>query len=247
MLDGDTKSPLIFVRTMPMSCPYLKGQIERRLITDISTIEGKKSHDLLANAGFRRTQHISYRPACPNCSACKPIRVRVEDFKSTSSFRRIHKKNTDLIQEWKEPRVTKEQFELFQSYQHSRHGGGEMGLMDYVDFGEMVERSPIETRLLEHRKAQSKELVGVMLVDIQNNGYSAVYSFFDVTEPKRSLGTFLVLNLISGAAFDNLQYVYLGYWIENSPKMSYKTKFTPVEILTPDGWVKQKSTPKTFC
>ena len=243
MFDGDNRSPLVFVRTMPMSCPYIKGQIERRLITDISTIEGKKSHDLLANAGFRRTQHISYRHACPNCSACKPIRVRVKDFETTGSFRRIQKKNADLIHEWKEPKVTEEQFELFQSYQHSRHSGGEMGLMDYVSFGEMVERSPIETRLLEHRRAKSKELIGVMLVDIQNNGYSAVYSFFDVTEPKRSLGSFLVLNLISEAAFDNLQYVYLGYWIENSPKMSYKTKFTPVEIFTPDGWVKHKSTP----
>jgi arginine-tRNA-protein transferase len=153
------------------------------------------------------------------------------------------KKNADLIHEWKEPKVTEEQFELFQSYQHLRHSGGEMGLMDYVSFGEMVERSPIETRLLEHRRAKSKELIGVMLVDIQNNGYSAVYSFFDVTEPKRSLGSFLVLNLICEAAFDNLQYVYLGYWVENSPKMSYKTKFTPVEIFTPDGWVKHKSTP----
>jgi arginine-tRNA-protein transferase len=210
MFDGTTAPPLIFVRTMPMSCPYIKGQVERRLVTDISTVRGRKSHDLLANAGFRRTQHISYKPACPNCNACKPIR---------------------------DPKVTKEQFTLFQTYQNSRHNGGDMGLMDFVDFGEMVERSPIETKLLEYRKGSSGELVAVMLVDIQNNGFSAVYSFFDVREPNRSLGTFLVLSLISEAMVDGLDYIYLGYWIEDSSKMSYKTRFSPAEILTSDGWI----------
>ena len=112
-----------------------------------------------------------------------------------------------------------------------------MGLMDFVDFGEMVERSPIETKLLEYRKASSGELVAVMLVDIQNKGFSAVYSFFDVSEPNRSLGIFLVLGLISEAVVDGLDYIYLGYWIENSSKMSYKTRFSPAEILTSDGWI----------
>jgi arginine-tRNA-protein transferase len=112
-----------------------------------------------------------------------------------------------------------------------------MGLMDFVDFGEMVERSPIETKLLEYRQESSGELLAVMLVDIQNNGFSAVYSFFDVKEPNRSLGTFLVLSLISKALVDGLEYIYLGYWIENSPKMSYKIRFSPAEILTPDGWI----------
>ena len=138
---------------------------------------------------------------------------------------------------WKEAKVTKEQFTLFQTYQNSRHNGGDMGLMDFVDFGEMVERSPIETKLLEYRKANSGELVAVMLVDIQNNGFSAVYSFFDDREPNRSLGTFLVLSLISEASVDGLDYIYLGYWIENSPKMSYKTRFSPAEILTSGGWI----------
>ena len=237
MFDGTTAPPLIFVRTMPMSCPYITGQVERRLVTDISTVRGRKSHDLLANAGFRRTQHISYKPACPNCNACKPIRVRVRDFTWKTSFRRIKNRNRDLIGEWKEAKVTKEQFKLFQTYQDSRHNGGDMGLMDFVDFGEMVEHSPIETKLLEYRKASSGELVAVMLVDIQNNGFSAVYSFFDDREPNRSLGTFLVLSLISEASVDGLDYIYLGYCIENSPKMSYKTRFSPAEILTSGGWI----------
>ena len=237
MFDGTTAPPLIFVRTMPMSCPYIKGQVERRLVTDISTVRGRKSHDLLANAGFRRTQHISYKPACPNCNACKPIRVRVNDFKWTASFRRIKNRNKDLVHEWKDAKVTDEQFTLFQAYQDARHDGGDMGLMDFVDFGEMVERSPIETKLLEYRKESSGELLAVMLVDIQNNGFSAVYSFFAVEEPNRSLGTFLVLSLISEALVDRLEYIYLGYWIENSPKMSYKVRFSPAEILTPDGWI----------
>jgi arginyl-tRNA--protein-N-Asp/Glu arginylyltransferase len=237
MVDVAITPPLVFVRTMPMPCPYIAGETERRLVTDISTSHGKESHDTLANAGFRRTQHLSYRPACPNCSACKPIRIQIANFNWTKSFRRIKNRNADLLQEWKEAKATDEQFLLFKNYQNLRHTGGDMGLMDYTDFGEMVERSPIETRILEHRKSTNGELVAVMLVDTQNNGYSAVYSFFDGTQPNRSLGTFLVLDLVRKGNLDELQYVYLGYWVENSSKMSYKIKFGPVEVLGSNGWI----------
>lgn len=236
MFDGTTAPPLVFFHTLPMPCPYLDGRTERRLVADISSRRGRVSHDVLARAGFRRTQHLCYRPACPSCTACVPIRVRAADFHWSRAFRRICNRNRDIVGTWSEGRATTEQFALFKRYQSSRHSDGEMSLMDYVDFGEMIERSPIETRVIEYREAPSGDLVGVMLVDLQDDGLSAVYSFFAAEQSERSLGSFMVLDLIERTVARGLEHVYLGYWIAETRKMAYKSRFHPVEILDESGW-----------
>ena len=206
MFDGTTTPPLVFFHTLPMPCPYLPDRIERRLVADISSRRGRSSHDVLARAGFRRTQHLCYRPACPNCKACLPIRVRAESFGWTRSFRRIMNRNRDITGTWRDARATTEQFILFKQYQSSRHADGEMGLMDYVDFGDMLERSPIDSRLIEHRRESDDKLIGVMLVDGQDDGLSAVYSFFSAEEQERGLGTFMVLDLVERAVSQGLPF-----------------------------------------
>jgi arginine-tRNA-protein transferase len=236
MFDGTTAPPLVFFHTLPMPCPYLANRTERRLVADISSRRGRISHDVLARAGFRRTQHLCYRPACPDCKACVPIRVRAVDFQWTRAFRRIRNRNQDIVGSWSEARATTEQFALFKEYQSSRHVNGEMSLMDYVDFGEMIERSPIDTRLIEYRERQTGDLVGAMLVDVQDDGLSAVYSFFTTDQPDRSLGSYMVLDLINRAVSRGLDHVYLGYWIAETRKMSYKSRFHPVEMLGENGW-----------
>jgi leucyl-tRNA---protein transferase len=236
MFDGTTTPPLVFFHTLPMPCPYLPDRIERRLVADISSRRGRGSHDALARAGFRRTQHLCYRPACPSCHACLPIRVRAADFEWSRSFRRSMNRNRDISGSWRDARATTEQFTLFKEYQSSRHAEGEMGLMDYVDFGDMIERSPIDSQLIEYRREPDDDLVGVMLVDVQDDGLSAVYSFFSADEPERGLGSFMVLDLIERAAGQGLSYVYLGYWIAETRKMSYKARFKPAEVLLDSEW-----------
>src|SRR5690606_24812711 len=137
--------------SLPMSCPYLPDREERRLVCDLSTRRGRHAHDALAHAGFRRTQHLAYRPACVGCAGCVPVRLRVTDFRWTRGHRRILKTNADLIGEAVPNEATREQFDLFSRYQVGRHGDGEMALMDYPDYAAMVERSPIETHLVEYR------------------------------------------------------------------------------------------------
>jgi arginyl-tRNA--protein-N-Asp/Glu arginylyltransferase len=236
MFDGTTTPPLVFFHTLPMPCPYLPDRVERRLVADISSRRGRSSHDALARAGFRRTQHLCYRPACPSCKSCLPIRVRVRDFEWTRSFRRTVNRNRDLAGTWADARATPEQFALFKRYQAARHTEGEMGLMDYVDFGDMIEHSPIDSRLLEYRRTSDGSLMGVMLVDVQDDGLSAVYSFFSDENPERGLGSFMVLDLVRRASAQPLPYVYLGYWIAETRKMSYKARFRPAEVLLDTGW-----------
>lgn len=236
MHDATLAPPLTFFHTLPMPCPYLPERQERRLVCDLSTRRGRHAHDTLARAGFRRTQHLAYRPACANCSACVPVRLRTADFRWTRGHRRVLKNNADLVFEVVPNEATREQFELFERYQVGRHGDGEMALMDYTDYAAMVERSPIDTGLIEYRDGRGN-LWAAVLIDQQDDGLSAVYSFFEPGAEKRALGRFMILDLVRQALVQGLPYVYLGYWVSGSRKMSYKTSYRPVERLSGNGWI----------
>ena len=224
-----------FMGTRTLPCPYIPGRVERKVVTDLATPDAMKLYDNLSRAGFRRSHSLAYRPACPGCTACVPVRIRVEDFDWSRSFRRITNRNADLTTRDMAGHATMEQYRLFTRYQRSRHSGGEMSSMSFRDFRAMIEDSPIDTRIIEFRDPEGS-LVAVMLADRQMDAMSAVYSLFDPELDKRSLGTYMVLWLIKQAEANDLPHVYLGYWIEESPKMSYKTRFRPLEGLTPDGW-----------
>ncbi|MFM7423348.1 MAG: arginyltransferase, partial [Alphaproteobacteria bacterium] len=172
---------------------------------------------------------------CPGCQACVPIRVVSEDFVPDRPQRRILRANADLAVSEMPARATAEQFTLFQRYQKNRHADGDMAAMGYYDYRAMIEDTPISTGLLEFRDAQDR-LLGACLTDWLADGLSAVYSFFDTDEDKRSLGTFAVLWLIGRARSLGLPYVYLGYWVPESRKMAYKARFRPSEILISGAW-----------
>ena len=112
-----------------------------------------------------------------------------------------------------------------------------MSTMGFRDFRAMVEDSPIDTRIIEFRD-ESEELVAAMLADRQADALSAVYSLFDPLMEKRSLGTYMVLWMIRRAEQLDLPYVYLGYWIEESPKMAYKARFRPHERRIGGQWTR---------
>jgi arginine-tRNA-protein transferase len=164
-----------------------------------------------------------------------PIRVVSEDFTPDRTQRRILRANADLTVSEMPARATAEQFTLFQRYQKNRHADGDMAAMGYYDYRAMIEDTPISTGILEFRDAQDR-LLGACLTDWLADGLSAVYSFFDTDEDKRSLGTFAVLWLIGRARSLGLPYVYLGYWVPESRKMAYKARFRPSEILMSGAW-----------
>ncbi|MBB43733.1 MAG: arginyltransferase [Rhodospirillaceae bacterium] len=230
------KTTQIFHGTKEFSCPYLDGKIERKVITELCEPDAEELYDSLSIAGFRRSHNVAYRPACPDCNACVPVRIEVNNFFWTKSFKRTLKRNNDLFSMNLEARATLEQYHLFQTYQQSRHSGGEMENMRYIDYKAMIEQSPIETHTIEFRQKHNQKLVAVLLADYQSDSVSAVYSFYDITNSERSLGTYMVLWTVKLAKFLNKKFVYLGYWVEKSPKMAYKTRFKPLEGLGPKGW-----------
>ena len=235
MLHRPPRRPQFFYTTAPLPCPYLPGRTERKIVTELSGTEAEALHERLSRAGFRRSHNIAYAPVCPGCQACVPIRVVSEEFMPDRTQRRILRANADLTISEMPARATAEQFTLFQRYQKNRHADGDMAAMGYYDYRAMIEDTPISTGILEFRDAQDR-LLGACLTDWLADGLSAVYSFFDTDEEKRSLGTFAVLWLIGRARSLGLPYVYLGYWVPESRKMAYKARFRPSEILMSGAW-----------
>ena len=178
-----------------------------------------------------------YRPSCSHCNECKSYRVNINQFSLTKSLKRIKKNNSEISISLKKNLASEEYFDLFLTYQQKRHTGGSMSNMTFEDFKSMIESSPINTQLCEFRNKE-KKLIGLMLFDHQNDGLSAVYSFYDIKFGKSGLGNFMILELIELAKKLTLNYVYLGYYIKNAPRMNYKLKFKEGELYSDGKWNK---------
>jgi leucyl-tRNA---protein transferase len=230
-----------FYLTAPSPCPYLPGREERKVFTHLIGRRAAALNDTLTQSGFRRSQTIAYRPACENCRACVSVRVKVEEFEPTKSFRRILDQNGDLMSMVVRTEPTAEQYSLFRAYLDARHSDGGMADMTMLDYSMMVEDSHVETRLVEYRTPAKRgeaegSLIGVCLTDLLADGLSMVYSYYEPDEGTRSLGTYMILDHIARAKELGLPHVYLGYWVDGSKKMAYKARFLPQERLGMDGW-----------
>lgn len=228
---------LRFFMSGPAPCPYLPDQVERKLFTRLKgdPEQAQEINAQLMRAGFRRSHDIVYRPACPRCNACVPVRIPVRLFDPSPSLRRIMRRNRDLITDITAATMTAENYALFLAYQAARHPDSDMAGMSKTEFRAMLEDGAIPVSLYQLRN-QENELMGCILTDRVNDGLSAVYSFFSPTQERRSLGIQLILTLIEQARLANLPYVYLGYWIAGSRKMNYKNRFQPLQALTAQGW-----------
>jgi arginine-tRNA-protein transferase len=224
-----------FFTTAPVSCPYIFGRAERKLIIELSGSSAALFYDDLSRAGFRRSHRFAYRPACRGCTSCIPVRIAVDRFSHTRSTRRTRNANSDLCGKLLPPRATPEQFRLFSSYQCSRHSDSDMASMTYGDYRGMVEDTPVRTRMAEFHDGSGK-LVAASLIDLLDDGVSAVYSFYDPKQQRRSLGTWSILWLVEQCRQHGRPFVYLGYWISDSPKMAYKARFPALERLADGVW-----------
>lgn len=233
-------APHQFFATAPVPCPYVPGRAERKLIVELAGHEAPAFFDELSRAGFRRSHQFAYRPACRSCGACVPVRIAVARFMHSRSSRRVRNLNTAgagaISGRLLPPRATEEQFHLFLAYQHSRHRDSDMATMSLAEYRSMVEDSAVRTAVVEFRDDAGK-LAAVSLIDRLDDGFSAVYTFFDPAQRRRSLGTWSILWLVEECRRQGLGYVYLGYWIGESPKMAYKARFPALERLVDRDWV----------
>ncbi|MGQ0701408.1 MAG: arginyltransferase [Panacagrimonas sp.] len=214
-------------------CGYLPKRAARSLFVDPDYVLSPARYESLLEQGFRRGGNHVYRPRCESCRLCIPARVRVDAFAPSRAQKRCEKRNADLELRIRRD-ITDDQFTLYQRYLRARHDGGGMNPEDKSSFYSFLNCGWGATEFWEF--SLEGRLLACAVVDRVPQGLSAVYTFFDPDESNRGLGTFAVLSQIKQAQSLQLQYVYLGYWVPDSPKMDYKSRFQPLEILGNQGW-----------
>ena len=225
--------------TFPHRCSYLDGEEATTLFVDPRQKLSQELYTQLSLLGFRRSGDHVYRPHCARCSACIASRVCVAQFEPSRSQRRISRRNADLRLELSDSILDDEAYNLYRHYIESRHADGDM----YPP-----EREQYESFLNDglgcanyYRLYQGNQLVAVTVADKMLDGLAAIYTFFDPDQPQRSLGAEAILLQIRQAQTMGLPFVYLGYWIDGCRKMSYKSRFSPLELFVDGHWQRQKT------
>lgn len=224
---------LQFYVTTPYSCGYIEGRLAQSLIAAPHHLINAEAYSGLIQLGFRRSGKFTYRPHCETCNACIPVRLPVADFQPNRTQKRAFKKHSDLDITLHPLTFSEEHYELYSRYQTARHemGDEKESAEQYRNF---LVQSNVDSLLVEYRLAGVLKMVSVL--DKVNDGISAVYTFYDTTDPNASYGTFNVVWLSQWCRSLNLPYLYLGYWIRESKKMAYKQNFQPQEAFIDGEW-----------
>ena len=220
--------------TEPHDCSYLEGRRSTTAFVDPELSIDTPLYSKMTAMGFRRSGPYLYAPMCAQCSACVPARVPVASFKQSRSQKRCWNKNADIKIEQLDELNIDEHFPLYARYINDRHKDGDMYPPFRKQFEDFLGNPWQSTRFLEFRLAN--KLIGCAVVDILNNGLSAIYTYFDPKYTDRGLGNLAVLYEIEMAQQLKLDYLYLGYWIADCAKMKYKTNYRPLELYRGNHW-----------
>jgi arginine-tRNA-protein transferase len=226
---------LRFFATAPRPCSYLPKRTAISVFADPDARFSMPLYNHLAQFGFRRSGSDLYVPGCPGCSECVPVRVPVARFKRSRSLQRIWRLNQDIHWQVQDPAVAPQLFALYRDYLRLRHAGGGMDDPDEDDYLRFLTSGWCDSLFLVGRLDTRPVVVAV--TDRMDNALSAMYTFFDATLARRSLGTLAILHQIELARTLHDDWLYLGYWIAGSDKMDYKNRFRPLQGYRQGDWV----------
>lgn len=233
---------LQFYVTTSYNCGYLPNKLAQSLIATPQHLVNAETYSGLIQQGFRRSGKFAYRPHCENCRECVPVRIILQDFIPNRSQKRAYKQHQNLVTTILPVAFYAEHYALYATYQKARHANDELNLDDKPDENEVEQyrhflcETNVESVMVEFRENEQLKMVSV--IDLVHDGISAVYTFYETSDAKASLGTFNVLWQIEWAKTLNFPYLYLGYWIKDSKKMAYKQNFMPLEKLIGNEWLK---------
>ena len=250
---------LAFLNSLPesgeYSCNYLEQATAKQQSFYWSDENGAMPsafYQMLMDNHFRRSGRLFYRPICQQCQQCIPLRIDLNHSELSHSHKRTLKKNKHVCIEWNAPILTEEKLNLYIKYQKNRHqkytdenftndntepivqGNCKDTVRD--ELFHFLYDSPITT--LEASYFIDETLVAIGICDITPVCLSSVYFYFDPDYHKQSLGVFSALCEMQYAQKNlHLPYYYLGYYIPQCKKMSYKALFGPHELLIGHTWI----------
>lgn len=235
---SDPTGPIVrtlqFYRTADYDCSYLPSRRARSVVAAPAHLVDTRAYSKLVQQGYRRSGNFTYRPDCDACQACLPIRIDVNQFQLRRTQRRIWRRHQGLAARTCPLAWKNEHYDLYQRYQQARHPGAGMDVDTETQYRQFLLTSAVESRLVEFRDA-SGQVRMVSLIDLLDHGLSAVYTFFD-PDAAGSLGVYGILWQIQQCQHQGLPWLYLGYWVQQSQKMSYKSQFRPFQILSNGQW-----------
>ena len=234
-MNGKSQNRVSLYKSECSPCSYIHGLQASSLYANPYDPPDKVLYNHLIRFGFRRSGDLVYRPDCGSCRRCVPVRLKVCDFNPGRRFKRILRSNQDISIKSVRPVLTDEYYRLYQRYLLSRHAGGSMESSSEQDFSNFLVSHWLDSRFIELRCEDT--LMAVAVSDILQDGLSAVYTFFDPEHSNRSPGNLAILVQTELAREQALPYLYLGYWIRDCNKMSYKSDFQPLEYFAEDRWM----------
>lgn len=221
--------------TPPHSCSYLPDRASRMLFIDPNIMVTTHMLSELSRQGFRRSGDFVYKPECKHCRQCLPVRLPVDLYTPNKSQKRTAKRNQDItLKVISSRQATAIHYELYAKYINNRHYDGDMYPPSLEQFKKFLVHGCSDSLFFEFWLDNT--LICVAVSDILDDGLSAVYTFFDTSYDKRSLGTLAILTQIEWVKSQGLDFLYLGYWVPEAPKMKYKNNFLPLDLMINNQW-----------
>lgn len=229
--------PLVLSQEHP--CGYLETKIAQSLFVHPSYSITTSTYAHLLEQGFRRSGEEVYAPHCSHCSACIPARLPLKKFKPSKSQRRCMRKNIETQVNIKPAIFEQAHYDMYLRYQAIRHLEGSMINTSPENYFSFLSSSWCNTQFVEF--SIHNELAGIAIIDQFDEAWSAVYTFFEPKFSDYSLGVYAILWQIQQANIQQKEYLYLGFWLKDCPKMSYKTCYQPIQLLIDKQWVEMKT------
>ena len=231
--------PLKFFATAPHPCSYFNDRDATTVFVEPGTDLSPNQIIRLAESGFRRSGRYIYKPHCDQCNACISVRIPVNIFKPKRRQHRTKKRNNDVKFSVRDSVLDEEHYNLYERYINARHASGDMFPPSPSQYESFLASTRNNAFFLEAHIGN--RLIAVTLFDeIAGNSLSAIYTFFEPASQfeRRSLGRMMVIQLIEITINLGIPYLYLGYWIQDSKKMDYKTEYRPIEMLINGRWIR---------
>lgn len=207
----------------PIPCPYLPDQTLVHEYFFAGGLNGREL-DWFLSQGWRKFGHYFFRPSCPDCRACTPLRIPVDRFRPSRSQKRVARLCRDIDVDFGPIRYDADLFELYCAHSKMRFNQD----CTFEDFAANL-HSPSCPALLSRYECDGR-LVAAGYLDQGETSFSSVYFVFDPDHGRFSLGTFSVLREMEEARHLDLTHYYLGYVVDGCARMAYKTAFFPHQL-----------------